>query len=235
MKRIVSFFLLFLLLQACKKSSSEAPPPDPIAWYKCDNKNGVNSMSGLLTGTVWGTGQEGPDSFGVEKAALKFSGDDYIRVYDSDLLDFGGSQFTLMAWIKPTASVLNTHIVVKLGSPGTGLPYSFDLSKGSVRGYITATNDDWFEVLGATPIKLNVWQHVALTFTGDKMTVYHNGKADGSIAVDRKMTSSLGNLTIGHKNTDFDTGFKGYLDNVKIYDKALTAGQMSNLYKNYNQ
>jgi trimeric autotransporter adhesin len=80
-----------------------------------------------------------------------------------------------------------------------------------------------------------VWQHVALTFNGAQLTIYLNGKSEGSIAVDRPLAANKGNLAIGGKEDSFPASvFEGRIDNVKIYDIALTAGQINYLAKNYN-
>lgn len=237
MKRIrslVSFIFLCLSLNACKKSKSEAPPPAPIAAYKLDNKSAKNSISSKLHGKLVGDPVNDPDSFGVANASLLLNGDDYVEVAASDLLDFAGNQYTLSAWIKPTSAVLKTTIVFKISAP-MPTPYTLSLWSGVVRASVYTNTKELFEVEGTTAIKKNEWQHIAVTFTGEQLTVYYNGKPEGSVAIDRPLLIATGGIIIGHNTSASQGGFSGYLDNVRIYDKALTAGQVNSLYKNYNQ
>ena len=238
MKRIQSLLFLIsicLWLQACKKSKSEAPTPTPIAVYKLDNKSAKNSMSSLLHGTIKGNPLSAPDSFGVANASLQCNGNDFVEVADSDLLDFTGNQFTFAAWLKPTHGVLQRYIVYKHGGPGVFSPYSLDLVPGVVRAYIYTNTNEQFKIQGTTEIVKNAWQHIAATFDGNKLTIYYNGKSEGSVAVDRPLNLSAGKLNIGHNDNSSSSGLVGCIDNVRIYDRALTAGQINNLYKNYNQ
>src|SRR5688572_29822454 len=237
MKRIrslVSFIFLCLFLNACKKSKSDAPPPAPIAAYNLDNKSAKNSISSKLHGKLVGDPVNGPDSFGVANASLLLNGDDYVEVAASDLLDFAGNQYTLSVWIKPTSSVLKTTIVFKKSTVAVPTPYTLSLWNGVVRATIYSNTQESFQVEGTTAIKKNEWQHIAVTFTGEQLAVYYNGKPEGNVAVDRPLLISTGAMFIGH-NASSQGGFSGYLDNVRIYDKALTAGQVNSLYKNYNQ
>jgi arabinan endo-1,5-alpha-L-arabinosidase len=238
MKRIQSILFLiiiFLLPQACKKDKAEAPPPDPIAAYNFDNDWLTNSMSSLLHGSKVGNFISTSDSFlTVAKTAILLSGEGYVRVKDSDLLDFGGNQFTIAAWIRPT-NTKYAYIVIKDKDANSLPAYSLDIFPGVVHAMVRTNTDEMFSIDGKSPITEQLWQHIAVTFTGKQLTVYYNGKPEGSVAVDRPLAINTGNLSIGAKESSFPGAsmFWGKIDNVKIYDKALTAGQVNYLYKNY--
>lgn len=238
MKRIQSLLFLifiFLLLQACKKDKAEAPPPDPIAFYNYDNDWLTNSMSSLLHGSAEGNLSSTTDSFNTAFAAMQFSGDGYVKVKDSDLLDFGGNQFTIAAWIRPVETK-TAYIVIKGEDANNSSPYSLDIHPGVVRAFVRTNTNEQFLIAGKSPILKGVWQHIAVTFTGEQLTIYYNGKSEGSISVDRPLDNTSGDLAIGASEKHFPAAaFVGKIDNVKIYDKALTAGQVDYLYKNYKQ
>jgi hypothetical protein len=241
MKRINSLLLLFiidfLLLQACKKDKEDPPPPppDPIALYTFDNDWAKNSMSELLHGAVVGDLSSTTDSFNTDYAAFLFSGNGYVKVTDSDLLDFPGGQFTLVAWIRPS-KISGTYVVHKSANSGGGGAYSLDIHPGFVRGNLRTTTDEFFSVTGTTKIVKDVWQHIAVTFTGEQLTIYYNGEAEGNKAVDRPLMVTTGDLSIGTYEYAFPgASFEGKLDNVRLYDKALSAGQIMDLYQHYKQ
>jgi hypothetical protein len=232
-----SFFLLALFfVHACKKDNDKKPdpPPAPIAFYKLDG-NTKNSMSNLLHASKEGAAIGSTDSFNVSGSCYMLSGDGWLKVVDSDILDFPGNQFTIAAWIYP-AKTSACYIINKAASSGAGGPYTLDIYPGVVRAFITATTKEQFVVEGTTKIVKNVWQHIAVTFSGTQLTVYYNGKAEASKPVDRPLGNSTGDLGIGASPYYFPSvAYEGKLDNIKIYDKGLTADQVMDLYKNYNQ
>lgn len=239
MKKINSLALFCLilcpLLQACKKDKAEAPPPDPMAAYDFDNDWLTNSMSSLLNGTAVGNLSSTTDSFNTSYAALQFSGDGYVKVKDSDLLDFVGNQFSIAAWIRPVETQA-AYIVIKGEDANHNSPYSLDIFPGVVRAFIRTNTKEQFLIEGKSPILKGVWQHIAVTFTGAQLTIYYNGKNDGSVMVDRPLGISSGDLAIGASEKYFPAAsYEGRIDNVRIYDKSLTAAQIKNMYQNYKQ
>jgi hypothetical protein len=231
--KMIKLLPLLLLFAACKKDKNEAPPPEPIAYYKFDNDYLTNSMSSLLTGSYVGNIASTTDSFNVAYGCVTFNGDGYIKVKDSDLLDFAGNQFTFSLWIRPTKTSV-IYLINKAGDNNADNPYSLDIFNGVVRAYIRTNTDEQFLIEGSTPIKAGVWQHIAATFSGTQLTVFYNGKKEGSVAIDRPLVTSKGDLAIGGHIDYFPAGaMYGRIDNVKIFDKVLSDGQVMNLYKHY--
>lgn len=224
-----------LLTLACKKDKAESPPPDPIAVYDFDNDYATNSVSSVLDGEVEGTMSSTTDSFNTAYGAFLWPGNGYVKVADSDLLDFPGGQFTLAAWIRPSKTSV-AYIFHKGDEVGAGGSYSLHIFPGHLKAFVRTTTDEQFDVEGTTPIKKNVWQHVAVTLGNGQLTVYYNGEKEGSTEVDRPLGNSDGDLGIGSYIWAEPGGnFEGKIDNARIYDKALTAGQVKELYKNYKQ
>jgi hypothetical protein len=237
MKRIQSlvvFTFLCFLVYACKKSKSDAPPPTPIAAYYFDNDWLTNSISPLLHGAQVGNVASTSDSFDIPYKAMSFPGNGYVEVKDSDLLDFAGNQFSLAAWIKPGKAAA-AYIIVKTDEGLNTTPYGLTIYPEFVSAYIHATTGEEFQVNGKTPIVNGAWQHIAVTFSGDQLTIYYNGKSEGTVLVDRPLAINKGDLNIGGNEDYYPAAiFEGRIDNVKIYDKALTASQINYLAKNYN-
>jgi biopolymer transport protein ExbB len=234
MKRILLFFLFCFYLQACKKSKSDAPPPTPIAAYYFDNDWLTNSISSLLHGNQVGNVASTTDSFDIPYRALSFFGNGYVEVKDSDLIDFVGNQFSLAAWIKPSKTQV-AYIIVKTNGGFNYTPYGLTIYPEFASAYIHTTTDEQFQVDGKTPTVNGAWQHIAVTFNGEQLTIYYNGKSEGTVLVDRPLANNKGDLNIGGNVDYFPSAvFEGRIDNVKIYDKALTAGEINYLAKNYN-
>jgi hypothetical protein len=84
-------------------------------------------------------------------------------------------------------------------------------------------------ITSPTSLSANAWTHILTTFTGTTGTIYINGVLNtttnfGSIAMDSN-TSSLG---IGGSSTG--NYFKGIMDDVRIYNYALSAQEVKKLY-----
>jgi hypothetical protein len=230
-------FLLFLIcfqLAACKKDkdSKPSPPPDPIAAYDF-NGNAKNSISSLHHGTKVGAVINSLDSFATPNSAYFLSPSAYIEIPDSDVLDFAANRFTFSAWIRPVVTK-GSYIIHKGEAIGNGGPYALEIHPGFTKAYVRTTTNETFSIKGHTPIKKNVWQHLAATFNGEQLTIYYNGESEGTIAVDRPMQITPSPVTIGaYKAVLPAATFEGTIDQVRIYDQALTAGQIKHLYNNY--
>jgi hypothetical protein len=165
-------------------------------------------------------------------SALSFDGlNDYIVIEDDETLDV--SYVTLSAWIKidPTISTDQTNIVRK-GSTGTGADRVYGLtvkSSGAVRGF--AILDSSLKLVDAnkgTPLTKDEWHHIAMTYDGAKIDVYLDGELDdtsseilGVIAENDKA------VLIGGMPTGWC--FKGLIDEVRIYNRALDANEIKSL------
>jgi hydrogenase maturation factor HypE len=107
-----------------------------------------------------------------------------------------------------------------------GLAYSLYAENGSTRpaGYLTVSNTDLF-VNGAAALPLNTWTHVAITYDGTTLRMFINGVQTASKVLGGSITVSTGALQIGG-NTVWGEYFKGLIDEVRIYNRALTSAEI---------
>ena len=79
-------------------------------------------------------------------------------------------------------------------------------------------------------LQIGTWTHLVMVHDGSKNYIYVNG----SLANEKDITGDLDNTThplgIGYNPIDNDNWFDGALDEVQIYDVALDAGQIADLY-----
>ena len=183
-----------------------------------------NGLDGNLTGAPgWVAGTMG--------LALALDGTtQYALVPDDPLLDLA-SQITLSAWIKP--SKLGTaNVVAKASFVGTIIPgYELNLSSTG-KPFVRFNASDTYRVNGATsyPTTGDTWMHLAATYDGSVIRLYVNGALDGSLASTFTISANDEPLGIGAQS-DGNTGrlFQGALDEVRIYDRALSAGAIQAL------
>jgi hypothetical protein len=185
----------------------------------CDHSGSSNNGT-LVKGPLWTAGKLGK--------ALYFDGiDDTVTVVDSNSLDLS-SAFTLSAWVNPAVTSTSfSSILVKnykyfLYASATGYCGDGSLLAGVSEG----ANQP---VCQASPLPANTWTHLALTSNGSALTLYRNGIAVATANVSGNLSPSTGNLQIGA--SQFGEYFRGLIDEVRIYNRALSAADVQIAYK----
>src|SRR5205823_1351342 len=132
---------------------------------------------------------------------------------------------TLEAWVYPTGGLTGWRAVIDKNVDGYYLMASSD------QGNRPAMGGAWPPgariMVGPTGLGLNTWMHLAGTFDGATMRLYVNGVEVMSQAQPAALTATAGTLQIG---ADSYTGenFAGRIDEVRIYNRALTAAEIQN-------
>ena len=141
---------------------------------------------------------------------------------------------TLEAWVNPAALSRCNRVMLK--ERGTNaLSYGLYANDGwpqvggfqAPAGYVRAGGFDQ-AVRDATAIPLGTWTHLATTYDGTTLRVYVNGVQVGSLAATGTIASSTGQVTIGG-NSVWGEYFAGAVDDVRIYNRALSAAEITSL------
>jgi len=204
-------------------TTNAASATSPVAWYKFDETSGTsaadasgNGIGATVNGATFTTGKTGN--------ALTFTGNQqYATVANTAALN-PTSAITISAWVNATNWSGNRRIVQKglsdnqyrlLAENGV---LKFDLKNV---GSITAT-------LPST----GVWHLITGTYDGAKMTLYVDGVVAATAAKTGAIAVTSDPLFIGAKkagDTTAGNNFLGKIDDVRIYNKALTAGEVAAL------
>ena len=80
-------------------------------------------------------------------------------------------------------------------------------------------------VLVGTAAPASGWHHVAYTFDGTTRRIYLDGTLRGSSA----MAGETGALAEGHVGGYGTQSFAGTVDEIRVYDRPLTAGEVMDL------
>jgi hypothetical protein len=76
-----------------------------------------------------------------------------------------------------------------------------------------------------------VWTHIAATYDGDAVTIYLNGQLDAMLRVGSIVPGHTTQpVLIGHTNEVASTFFKGLIDEVGLYRRALSAAEIATLF-----
>ena len=198
-------------------------------WENSGNK--VFDLSGLGNHGTFGAGAAAPTwKPGRTGPALNFDGaDDYVDCGDFDI-DGNG---TIVAWIYPTSVTGNNAILMKCNYIGVS-EYT-DLSMYIYNGYLRVfigdgTNYQVAESL--LTISTNVWQFVAITVDGTTIKYYVDSATDS----DSQTKTPAGNAykysvgKLGEYGGATNFYFNGTIDEVRIYNRALSASEIWQLY-----
>jgi hypothetical protein len=198
-----------------------APSGSPIGWWKFDNN--TNDSAGTNHGTA--NGSPGYTT-GMDGQAISFDGvDDYVSVVGVGIS--GAAPRTIAGWAKADVTEMNdwTNVFGFTGPSGSGGHFDIEHvgnTNSSTHGYYGVhMYGDEYDIM---PVDLD-WHHLAATYDGTTVYFYGDGGRMGSAtyAIDTPDTVNIGKR---EDNTNF---FPGSVDDVRIYDYALSSSEIFSL------
>jgi hypothetical protein len=161
---------------------------------------------------------------GKHGRALSFDGiNDLVTIADSKSLDLTTAA-TVEAWVRPTALGSTWRTVLVKERPAQ-LSYALYAGNGSGKpsGHVFTISDR--STAGASALTLKRWAHLATTWDGRTLRLYVNGVQVAERALTGRLAASSNPLRIGGNNV-WREWFKGEIDDVRVYNRALTATQV---------
>ena len=210
-------FLLTLFIAAPTRATDCAPAPSGlVAWWP--GNGNANEIIGTNNGTLIGSAGYAAGEVGQ---AFSVSGPaNCVVVPSSPSIAFGTtSPMSIEFWAYSSGSSGCAHILGKRG--GSGNEYQI----GDCGGLFF--NADGGGVSSGQPMPQNQWVHLAGTFDGSTLAIYINGVLAGT-ASGTLGTSSSEPFKIGA--SDVYGGFNGWIDEVAIYNRALSANEIAAIY-----
>ena len=176
--------------------------PDVFGWHVGEWHDGE------LFGGLWVDGIFGK--------ALEFDGvDDRVVVGNYPTSDIT-ENMTFMAWCYPTDILTDRAFIVKHGSFYVGFGEQDQLK------FVVQPHDISVESTNNS-LSLREWYHLAVTFDGKTMRVYIDGELNNELPNDIPITPSETELVIGQ-------GFSGIIDEVLLYNKALSQDEIEIIF-----
>ena len=174
------------------------------------------------------------DRFTQASRAYSFDGvNDQIEVAHSASLS-PTNAVTVAAWIRPLANEDNKHCVSK-GSHVNYFSRSYSLqgpwADGNWRAALSTPTGE-VVVASSTAAALGAWSHVLMTYDGAVVKLYINGQLSGTQPATGLITQTSEGLFLGsHKfYAASDYWFNGGIDDVRIYNRALSAAEITKLH-----
>jgi hypothetical protein len=186
------------------------------------DSSGNNNTATLVNGVARGTGYHG--------GGLTFDGvNDYLTMPNSASLDISGTGLTLSMWINPQALAGGDSVVLgKSWNATMSSPYyqyGLELAGGTVPVFYVGTTSGARSASMGNALALNQWSNLAVVFNGSQAQFYVNGALATTVSLSASITARGNPLRLG-ADANTQQFFKGSLDDVRIYARALTAAEI---------
>jgi large repetitive protein len=199
-----------------------SPMSGLVAWYP--GQGNANDIVGNVTGTPTGGVAF---SAGHVGQAFDFNGSGYYSIPSTNV-PVGNAPRTVQFWVSPHATVPD-HEIFYYGAANTNQAFGVDVDGTTQSGNVRLQFYTYGEDINAvdTGVKPDRFMHVAFTYDGGTLKAYVNGVLKAALPVSAPLDTPPSVVTLGHFSSN---NFDGKLDEVQIYNRALSGSEVQSLY-----
>mgnify|MGYP001414519360 CR=1 FL=1 len=200
-------------------------PDGLIAYYPFDgNANAkIGTLNGTVSGATLSTGRNNESN-----TAYSFDGvDDYIEI-GSGMLS-GDGEFSILIWINTSSP--SGRILTQRDRSGYNGEYMVDLlSDGKIK-FSTYRDSYKWRVTSSSALNDGNWHHLAFVQQDNGGKMYLNGSLDQTDNSNGKVNLlSTIKTYLGYDNRNSGAYYTGKVDDLKIYNRALSASEIQTLF-----
>jgi len=233
MKTLLTLLILMFLFGCNSRIKQD---PDLVAWWSFDGNvtsivkdQSGNNLDARNLGAVPVDGRVGK--------GLKFDGKSVLQVDYQPILDSFRKGISVMAWVKKdTASYWNTIISREIDS--TWSEYiGLAIFKNKPLFSVDPDGKRYINVTSENVVKPETWIHLAGTYDNQVLNLYVNGllvksgKCNSPLLFHDQNPLFIGGNS-NNRNKSLVDCFKGTIDEVRLYKRALTANEIQSVYEN---
>lgn len=230
----------------------------PISWWRFDECTGnttydstgyINGSNGEFIGTITigGTGTYtsagacgsgtsthawNAGTTGKYNSSIAFDGtNDYIAL-NAKLFETvcHSTACTLTFWIYG-AAYSDAHVIYEKASGRNNFAAKWPSSSSDTFTFHIGDNTDRNST--KANFSLNTWYHIGLSWDGTTIKIYIDGKLDRSISAIDLTTTGNSNTQFGREDSGPGNYFNGLLDDIRLYNYVLSAGQILQVYNEH--
>ena len=232
--QIVLLYLVFLMA----KSFAQVPSQGLVAYYnfnrdlKKDSTRLFDFSGHKNHGTIVGYTDYAMDRHGVGCSALFFDGSTYATVPSSNSLKKPQQELTIAVWFKLAkgADFFKQWITICCKSDQSSEGPESPQFRMQATAQTVSINTEFTEQV-IPQLKYEVWYFYAYTFDGQKVKVYLNGRYVFEMDYSGSLTPNDMPLEIGRDLPGALEYFYGTMDDLRIYDRALSEQELSQLFR----
>jgi hypothetical protein len=205
------------------------PTRDLVGHWKFDEASGslaIDASGNNDTGTLANAPTRVAGKLGTGALLFSAASQQYVTVANSSCLNSPVRSITLAAWANATDWSGNRRILQKGNSDNQ---YRLLAEGGVLKFHLNGV-----DTLTAPLPPTATWVHVAATWDGSTMIIYTNGVPQTSAGAGGTIATTSDPLAIARKNGSGVSGdyFNGQLDDVRIYNRALSRLEIATLMTN---
>ena len=221
---LLSVVAAFGFTTACMAQVPNYVPSNGLVGWWPFNGNANDESGNGNNGTVNGATLTA-DRFGISNMAYSFDGiNDYISTIRS-----GYTTFSISLWCKLPSPAMPVNPLVD----GFDSYYDIYFTQSKLY-YATFTSLNQYTNIDCivTP-SIGQWQHLVFVYSNNSISVYSNSSLAGTYNV-QPLSGTAGNHNFGASLTGTDQYLNGCLDDIGIWNRALTAIEVNNLFNEEN-
>ncbi len=204
-----------------------------VAWWKLDEASGetAEDSAGNNDGRVVGDPQWQP-SAGKIGGAMEFDGDgDYVEIGRESNFDIA-DQITVSAWIKVNQFDKEWQAVIAKGDSAWRIQRNQNNNslEFACSGLKIPSGAPWGNLYGEKNVNDGQWHHIAGVYDGSKMYLYVDGTVDTSQPASGRINTNDQPVYIGENSENTGRYWEGLIDDVRIYNYALSEDEITEIY-----
>lgn len=207
------------------------PAAGVVARWTLDEAAGTQAADSINGHDGTYSGGAVPTTAGVVGTAFQFDGTNYVTVPNSP--DLNLPQYTVAAWVRgDSAPTTGAREKIVSGHINYGIFWSHNSDPVSCE-HMQDVSYIWAQTPSpALTFNAGEWYHLACTYDGATLRMYVNGTLASSVAATAPEINVGEPLAIGiYEHTGvYSDGFSGAVDDVLLFDRALSDGEVSDIY-----
>ena len=208
-------------ITAANVSFTTVTDPSIEAYYPFNGNANDESGNGRNF-TLYGNTTLTSGSDNSSNSAYYFDGSgDYLE-FNSSIPSF--SSYTISLWVKPDSTGTYEAMFASYDDANFGFQIDLDSSNNF---HIRKSSSSGSNIT-LSPATLGVWTFIAFTYDGTDSKCYINSL---SPVTDSGGTTEFNRFRIG-RNRNGNTYFKGVIDELRIYNRALSASEIQAIFSN---
>jgi len=196
-----------------------------VGWWKFDETQGNtaadssgNNHNGTVVGqATWTQGRIG--------GAIDLNGhDNFVRIADKPAFDFAGNA-TVACWVRMRSVPAKWMAIVTKGDTA----WRLSTLESEMKFHFGVKNWEGAFVNSATTVSANEWHHVAGVYDGNAVKLYLDGTLDATAPWNEGIGRNNFDVLIGENAEQKGRGFDGLIDDVRVYNYALSDNEIKAL------
>ena len=208
-----------------------------VGWWPLDEGTGLvaHDVSGQGNNVMWSGTPSSPSGTyytrgEIGSAAGYFNGTDNVLTVGTQPVYAFTGPFTISMWINP-ASARTVGIVSRENFKNDGNNgYLLGLTPPNAQFCLVGNDGAKYACANGSGVGVGVWTLLTTVYDGTNMSIYVNGTLNSQVASSLTPPATNGSLVFGIIEQGNPSRFNGSLEDIRVYNRALSASEISSLY-----